>query len=1123
MVQRLTFVLDGRDDLSRTLNNAGNSAARLHRRLDDSMRANTAAVGGFTRDANGRLRDLNGRFAAAGGAARGFGNGLPVVSSRLGEVASSGSDAATAMGSKGGGLGPALGGVAAVAGLSLLPALGALVPMLAGAGLAAGTLKLGFAGVGGALEASGKGSKEYEKALKKLPAPAREFTRSLVGLKKEFKGVGADVQKAMLPGFTKAVKGAGPLVKILGRNMVDLGGTFGKIGAKAGRVFKDSGFQKDLQANLTLGKRFIGDMMSGFGGLGRSLMSFGASSGPTLRSLSTGLRDLLGGSGKGLPGMFDGLKRGIGGSAKFLDGLFGAVNKILPALGRLSGETAKALGPLLGELLTSAGDRAAAAMDVIGGALRALSPLFKDLTYGMKIVNTVSRLIGGALKDTAVALVDAFAPAGKSISKTAGPLQRLHGVVQRNKGSFLEFGRVAGVAFLELVSLITQGVGPVIGIFKLFAESIMGAFGGIVHGAAIAFGWVPGLGDKLKAADSKFQGFKDSVVGGLEKAQRKANQFSKEVVPRLKAGQLKLSVKNWEAQLKEAKRQLKDPNLTKERRAKLKADARDLEKKIRKGKKDLASLKAGPPRQLKASNMVGGAVRAAKSSIGSVKGGPPRMLRASNMVNSAVRAAKSAIGSVKGKTVRITAVMNRIGSWSPFRDGGLVAGFAGGGPVRGFPGGGPVRGPGTGTSDSILARLSNNEFVIKAKSVAKYGLRFLSQLNEGKLGFAMPGAQGTAGAGAAVGQGLAEGLRGSASLVQAAAARMASSVVTGIKGELQIASPSKRTRALAKDVGSGLIKGMTGSRSQIQATAKDLAKDIWSAFTGRKDNYYVAYVNRQTKKILDAAKKRDTIAATIKRATEFAETTRVGAKQAAGLGGMFESEEEVSASGINSKLQQRLAKMKTFTSYIKTLAKRGLNKTMLREILTMGPEEGYAYASALAGSSSKLLKEINSTQYKVNDQAESLGRNGADALYDAGKNASKGFLTGLKSQQKALESYMVKVAKGMQKALRRALGIRSPSRVMAEDGRFTMDGFLGGLDERMPALRRAMGAVADEVAATRPALGRPAVSPGTGGGAAHVQIDVHGALDPVAVGREIQKALLQLKRAHGVNINLGVG
>jgi hypothetical protein len=50
-----------------------------------------------------------------------------------------------------------------------------------------------------------------------------------------------------------------------------------------------------------------------------------------------------------------------------------------------------------------------------------------------------------------------------------------------------------------------------------------------------------------------------------------------------------------------------------------------------------------------------------------------------------------------------------------------------------FAGGGSVRGPGTETSDSILAWLSNNEFVVRARAVAKYGVGFLNAINEGKL------------------------------------------------------------------------------------------------------------------------------------------------------------------------------------------------------------------------------------------------------------------------------------------------------------------------------------------------------------------------------------------------------
>lgn len=66
------------------------------------------------------------------------------------------------------------------------------------------------------------------------------------------------------------------------------------------------------------------------------------------------------------------------------------------------------------------------------------------------------------------------------------------------------------------------------------------------------------------------------------------------------------------------------------------------------------------------------------------------------------------------------------------RDGGLV-GYATGGPIRGYPTGGSVRGPGSGTSDSILARVSNGEYVIRAASVRQYGVGLLDELNAGRL------------------------------------------------------------------------------------------------------------------------------------------------------------------------------------------------------------------------------------------------------------------------------------------------------------------------------------------------------------------------------------------------------
>jgi hypothetical protein len=59
----------------------------------------------------------------------------------------------------------------------------------------------------------------------------------------------------------------------------------------------------------------------------------------------------------------------------------------------------------------------------------------------------------------------------------------------------------------------------------------------------------------------------------------------------------------------------------------------------------------------------------------------------------------------------------------------LSAGEGDSGGGQGFAGGGYVRGPGTTTSDSIWAKLSDQEFVMRAKAVKHYGVGFMRMLN----------------------------------------------------------------------------------------------------------------------------------------------------------------------------------------------------------------------------------------------------------------------------------------------------------------------------------------------------------------------------------------------------------
>jgi|GEM_PF-1870831 len=77
------------------------------------------------------------------------------------------------------------------------------------------------------------------------------------------------------------------------------------------------------------------------------------------------------------------------------------------------------------------------------------------------------------------------------------------------------------------------------------------------------------------------------------------------------------------------------------------------------------------------------------------------------------------LGPIAGPLVFGTAIAGMVA---------LVASLA-----KGFATGGIVEGPGSGTSDSILARLSNGEGVIRARSVGLFGRDFIEGINAGIL------------------------------------------------------------------------------------------------------------------------------------------------------------------------------------------------------------------------------------------------------------------------------------------------------------------------------------------------------------------------------------------------------
>jgi hypothetical protein len=106
------------------------------------------------------------------------------------------------------------------------------------------------------------------------------------------------------------------------------------------------------------------------------------------------------------------------------------------------------------------------------------------------------------------------------------------------------------------------------------------------------------------------------------------------------------------------------------------------------------------------------------------------------------------------------------------------------------------------------------------------------------------------------------------------------------------------------------------------------------------------------------------------------------------------------------------------------------------------------------------------------------------------------------------------------------LGIKSPSRVAWAIGANFGQSTGGGVLSALPAVGRAVDAVAGRMAGIRPVPGQPMAGLGAGLAAAPQQINhfhLDNAIDPIRVGQEIQRVLLNLKRTNGGSTGLDLG
>ncbi|MFE9935844.1 peptidoglycan DD-metalloendopeptidase family protein [Streptomyces hirsutus] len=279
-----------------------------------------------------------------------------------------------------------------------------------------------------------------------------------------------------------------------------------------------------------------------------------------------------------------------------------------------------------------------------------------------------------------------------------------------------------------------------------------------------------------------------------------------------------------------------------------------------------------------------------------------------------------------------------------------------------------------------------------------------------------------------------------------------------------------KARAARKDLPgdlAGVTKALTGSAADIKKAFDALTKDLKAA--GGAGKALASSSAGASKQLQSMAKFRDGLEARIEAAHATASDQKKTASQHFGLAQVG----EVSTfSDLLGTLQGRQAEVKTFQKQIAGLSKRGVAQSIINQLVEMGP--GNSLIDLVAGASKSQLGQLNKVAESGNALASAYGRSMADVMHDAGKHAGKGFLVGLKSQEKEVQAQMNKFGASLVSGFKKKMKIKSPSRVTRWLGAMTGAGVGVGLDDTASTVAAAAARVAD---AATPEM--PTVSPAT--------------------------------------------
>ncbi|MFE2486069.1 phage tail tape measure protein [Streptomyces mirabilis] len=368
-----------------------------------------------------------------------------------------------------------------------------------------------------------------------------------------------------------------------------------------------------------------------------------------------------------------------------------------------------------------------------------------------------------------------------------------------------------------------------------------------------------------------------------------------------------------------------------------------------------------------------------------------------------------------------------------------------------------------------------------------------------------------------------------------------SSAVSGIKSILGISSPSKVFRQIGIYLNEGLIDGITGSTARVKAATRRVETLLMETYNKVSDlrghkgvsNKWVnaheatirhleAYAAKEDRVLRSLAAKRDSVAKRIKDAQKAlaavqkqwgAEVKTVAQGVMQGFSIITAAPQQgfaLTAQDVVNKMRDQMAKAQQFAAELQAAQKKGLRSDLVAQIAAAGVDQGGETAAALAGASKGQIAQINSLQTATQTAANGVGAAVADSMYGAGLKSAQGLVKGLQSQEKAIEAQMMRIAKSMQKAIKHALGIKSPSTVFAEIGTWIPKGLAKGIEGSVHHATQAVHSMAGSVAGAGSFAGAGLAMSGGGGTVVnHFEIHIEPKGHVLTTNRELRDLVQQ--------------